>query len=402
MECAMKQFRDLLVIDADAHVMEPEEAFAPQYFDPEFRERRPRIVQKDGDLYWLVDDTLFPRLKGAADLHYMGVPPRYKGMDHPFTRVKWINDAARELSDPAERLAVMDQHGIDVQVLHTSFFFVYPTSWGGTDPRLGTAICGAYNRWMAERCEGSGGRLTWSAQVCLDDIEGAVRLVKEAKRLGAASVFVNGTVGERKLSSPQHYPFLEALCEADIPLSVHIGWCFPPLTRMMDSLYEARVVALIYPLLFGFTDVISANLMKRFDTLRVGFLEAGCDWIPFALDQMDNIYKVITRRLGWKARDLDEVPSELIRNCDRLFFNTEPESELLPHAMGCVGNKFVVGSDMPHTETTDKRSKQLVLLERTDLKDEDKRTILHGNPKAFFRKPEWERMQPRAIAGLER
>ncbi len=23
---------------------------------------------------------------------------------------------------------------------------------------------------------------------------------------------------------------------------------------------------------------------------RVGFLETGCDWIPFMLDQMDNIY----------------------------------------------------------------------------------------------------------------
>jgi predicted TIM-barrel fold metal-dependent hydrolase len=396
----MKRFNDLLVIDADAHVMEPEEAFAARYFDPEYRERRPRIVERDGDFYWMVDDALFPRLKGARDLHYMGVPPRFNGRDHPFTRVKWINDSARELTDPKDRLAVMDQHGIDIQVLHTSFFFVYPTSWGGTDPKLGTAICGAYNRWIAERCEGSDSRLGWSAQVCLDDIDGAVRLVKEAKQMGAACVFVNGTVGERKLSSPDHHRFFEALCEADLPMSVHIGWCFPPLTRMMDSLYETRVVALIYPLLFGFTDVLSANLLKKFDTLRIGFLEAGCDWIPFVLDQMDNIYKVLTQRLGWKARELDQLPTELIRECDRLFFNTEPESELLPHVIGSIGNKFVVGSDMPHTETTDKRSKQAVLLQRADLQDGDKRAILESNPRAFFRKPEWDRFKPQAMARL--
>jgi uncharacterized protein len=398
----MNQFKDMLVIDADAHVMEPEEAFASRFFDPQFRERRPRIVDKDGDLYWLVDEELFPRLKGARDLHYMGVPPRYKGTIHPFTRAKWINDSAREMTDPKDRLAVMDQHGIDIQVLHTSFFFVYPTSWGGSDPKLGTAICRAYNRWIAEKCDASGGRLTWSAQVCLDDVEGAVQTVREAKKMGAACAFVNGTVGERKLSAPEHYPFFEALCEADLPMSVHIGWCFPPLTRMMDSLYETRVVALIYPLLFGFTDVISANLLKRFDTLRVGFLEAGCDWIPFVLDQMDSIYKVMTQRLGWKARDLDQLPSELIRECDRLFFNSEPEAELLPHVIAEIGNRFVVGSDMPHTETVDKRSKQLVLLEREDLGEADKRLILEANPKAFFRRPEWDAMKPRALSNLSR
>ena len=217
----MKRFNDLLVIDADAHVMEPEEAFAAHYFDPGFRERRPRIVERDGDFYWMVDDALFPRLKGARDLHYMGVPPRFNGRDHPFTRVKWINDSARELTDPKDRLAVMDQHGIDIQVLHTSFFFVYPTSWGGTDPKLGTAICGAYNRWIAERCEGSHGRLGWSAQVCLDDIDGAVRLVREAKQMGAACVFVNGTVGERKLgpvelSAKLGYYFYDLDITADI------------------------------------------------------------------------------------------------------------------------------------------------------------------------------------------
>jgi hypothetical protein len=61
----MRPFSDLLVIDADAHVMEPEDAFAARYFDPAFRERRPRIVEKDGDFYWMVDDALVPRLKGA-------------------------------------------------------------------------------------------------------------------------------------------------------------------------------------------------------------------------------------------------------------------------------------------------------------------------------------------------
>lgn len=391
--------RETLIIDSDAHVMEPEETFAERYFEPVFRNRRPRIVERGDDLYWLVDDQLFPRLKGGKSLHYMGVPPRFRGKTHPFTRVKWINDSARELTDPRDRLLVMDQHGIDIQVIHSSFFFVYPTSWGGTDPKLGSAICRAYNTWIWEKCAQSDGRLAWSAQVCLDDVPGAVREVHRAKEMGAASVLVNGTVGHKKLTAPEHDPFFEALCEADIALTVHIGWCFPALTDMMDSLYEARVVALIFPLLFGFSDVVSADLLGRFDTLRVGFLETGCDWIPFMLDQMDNIYNVITHRLGWPARALKVLPTEYIRSSHRLFFNTEPESKLLPHVLEEIGNKFVVGSDMPHTETIDRRSKQKVLLERTDIAEADKRTILETNPMAYFRVRAWEGMTPRALAG---
>ena len=63
-----------------------------------------------------------------------------------------------------------------------------------------------------------------------------------------------------------------------------------------------------------------------------------------------------------------------------------------------IGNKFVVGSDMPHTETTDRRSKQKVLLERTDVSDADKRRILEANPMAFFRMKSWEAVKPRAMA----
>lgn len=49
----MKNFKDMLCIDADAHVTEPEEAFAPKYFDPAYRDRRPKIVEPEGDLYWM-------------------------------------------------------------------------------------------------------------------------------------------------------------------------------------------------------------------------------------------------------------------------------------------------------------------------------------------------------------
>ena len=390
--------RNHLVIDADAHVMEPEEAFDARFFSAKYKDRRPRIVERDGLISWLVDDDLFPRLKAAKGLHYMGIPPRYKGVDHPFTKVKWINDSARELTDVKDRLAVMDKSGLDIQVIHNSFFFAYPTSWGAGDPKLGSAICASYNSWIAEKCAQSGGRLSFSAVVCLDDLEGAIAEVKRAKGLGASSIYVNGTIGEKKLARAENDRFFQALCDNDIPLTVHIGWCFPALTDLMDTPYEARVVSLILPLLVGFSDVISADILTRFDTLSVGFLEGGCDWIPFMVDQLENIYQVFTKRLNWAPRQLSNSPLEIIRTNPRLFFGTEPESHLLPDVIKEIGNKFVCGSDMPHTETTDTRSKHMVILDRDDLSDVDKRKIVDTNPKAFFRVTAWEKMQARALS----
>jgi predicted TIM-barrel fold metal-dependent hydrolase len=292
----------------------------------------------------------------------------------------------------------MDKSGLDIQVIHNSFFFAYPTSWGAGDPKLGSAICASYNSWIAEKCAQSGGRLSFSAVVCLDDLEGAIAEVKRAKGLGASSIYVNGTIGEKKLARAENDRFFQALCDNDIPLTVHIGWCFPALTDLMDTPYEARVVSLILPLLVGFSDVISADILTRFDTLRVGFLEGGCDWIPFMVDQLENIYQVFTKRLNWAPRQLSNSPLEIIRTNPRLFFGTEPESHLLPDVIKEIGNKFVCGSDMPHTETTDTRSKHMVILDRDDLSDVDKRKIVDTNPKAFFRVSAWEKMQPRALS----
>ena len=66
--------------------------------------------------------------------------------------------ATRELSDVPARLAQMDELNVDIQVLYPTLFL------GGFTARaeVDTALTGAYNRWMAEATQSSGGRLRWS------------------------------------------------------------------------------------------------------------------------------------------------------------------------------------------------------------------------------------------------
>ena len=53
----------------------------------------------------------------------------------------------------------MDRMGVNVQVIFPTFFIRYNTSNAEAEWALTTT----YNRWLAERCAQSNGRLRWAA-----------------------------------------------------------------------------------------------------------------------------------------------------------------------------------------------------------------------------------------------
>ena len=59
----------------------------------------------------------------------------------------------------AGRLQDMDKMGVEAQVIFPTFFIRY----GPGNPESEAAVTGAYNRWLAERCAMSNGRLRWAA-----------------------------------------------------------------------------------------------------------------------------------------------------------------------------------------------------------------------------------------------
>ena len=136
------------VVDADAHVLEPRDTWE-RYLEPGLRERAIRIADDaDGVEVLLVDGrphrTLRGRLAGLGGI----------GMDSEdlltLGRRRYEDGCPEGGYDPAARLQVLDDEGIDVALL-------YPTigiCWEGLtdDPALSTAYCRAYNRWLVDFC----------------------------------------------------------------------------------------------------------------------------------------------------------------------------------------------------------------------------------------------------------
>jgi predicted TIM-barrel fold metal-dependent hydrolase len=367
--------------DADGHLEESPATFSDAYLDPAFRAQRPRVVDLDGMIYWLLEEQLFPRRLGPG-CHNLGTPASFNGQPSPHAKKKADTIPSMELSDIGERLRLMDEEEIGVQVVYPTLFLAYPLTG---NVRLMSALCASYNRFMGDRL-GKHPRLKWAAVVNLDDVPAAAKEVREAKKLGACAVMVLGTAGDHMLDHPRLLPFYAATAEEDLALAVHVGWACPSLSAMFTHIYPSSVNAFLLPVLMGYSAVISGGILDDFPELRVAFLEAGCQWIHFMTERLEHRFK---HSGGYLAAILSETkpkakrsPMEYLRN-GNLFFSAEVEDVLLPQVIELVGDhQMVFGSDMPHGDRERFAGRELA--KREDISASAKAAMLEANPARLY------------------
>lgn len=366
----------MYLIDADGHVEESEATFSDEYMDPAFRLQRPRVVAVEQMVYWMIEEQMYPRRVGRG-AHNLGTPASYKGEKTPHARKKSDTIGSMEIRGVAERVEAMDKEGISLQVLYPTLFLAYPLA---ANPALVTAMSSAYNRFLGDQV-GAHERLKWAAVVNLDDVAGAVEQVREAHGLGAVAVMVLGTIGDRMLDDPAFLPFYEALVERDMTLAIHVGWACPALSGLFTHIYPSSVNAFLMPVLLGFSAMIHSGLLDRFPTMRVGFLEAGCQWVHFMIDRMDHRFvhsgNFLADILVDTVPKAKLAPMEYMRQ-GNLYLSAEVEDALLPQVVDLVGEGQVVyGSDMPHGDREVLSSDYLK--QREDLSETVKTRILQDN-----------------------
>jgi uncharacterized protein len=371
------------VIDADGHVEENPVTFSDKYFDPAFRSQRPQVVpgSEEGLAYWMIDEQLFPRRVGRG-CHNLGTPVSYQGKPVRHAQRKPDTVGSMELTNLRERLAIMDEEGISLQVLYSTLFLAYPLS---CNPVYVTAMCDAYNRWLGDVLSGQD-RLKWVGVVNLDDIPASVRQVHEAKKLGAVGMMILGTAGDRLLDDASLLPFYEAVAESDLPLAVHVGWSCPSINNLYSHIYPSGVIPFTMPVLMGLVSMMSGGIFDRFPNLRVVYLEAGCLWVHFILERLHhrfqhsgkNLVNVVSRTAPiQKLAPMDYVMK------GNLYFSAEIEDALLPQVLELVGDgQIMFGSDMPHGDR--ERFAARMLQERTDISESAKTKILESNPIRFY------------------
>ena len=371
------------VIDADGHVEENLNTFSEKYFAPAFRTSRPRVVPgvDEGLAYWMIDEQLFPRRVGRG-CHNLGTPASYQGKPVRHAQRKADTLGSMELTNLSERLAILDEEGIWLQVLYPTLFLAYPLS---CTPGYVNAMCDAYNRWLGDVLAGQE-RLKWAGVVNLDHIPAAIKQIDDAKRLGAVSIMILGTAGDKLLDDDSLLPFYEALAAADLPLAVHVGWACPSLNNLYSHIYPSGVIPFLMPVLMGMVSMMSGGIFDRFPNLRVGYLEAGSLWIHFILERLGHRFQHSARNLAnivSRTAPIQKLtPMEYVQK-GNLYFTSEVEDVLLPQVMDLVGDgQIMFASDMPHGDR--ERFAARTLQQRDDIRDLAKKKILESNPAHFY------------------
>lgn len=351
------------VIDADTHVDETDETW--EYMSESERRFKPVTVSQHSalegqtpgyDRLWLVDGHL--RVRRVRNDERTGT-----------------TQEARELLDVSARLRHMDALGVDVHVIYPTFFLSRVTD----RPEVEVALMRSYNRWLADKCSQSGGRLQWVAMLPTLNIEASVDEVHWAKEHGACGVMKKGVEqGGRSAGDPYFYPVYAAAAANDIAICIHSGsgeMEQNDLRRDHASMWSRGL-----PVIDAFTSLVSKGVPDRFPGLRVGFIEAGSSWIPYALDELW-AKKV---RQAWHVTF--DLKNDLLRQC-RFYVACQTQEDLPYLLQHGTEDNLVIGTDYSHADgSAEIEALQLIREkgEKGEISTAASRKIVDDNPRALY------------------
>ena len=335
-------------IDCDTHVIEPEQTW--DYFDPGEREFRP--MMQDG--YWTVGDHVVqwpgPMMRRWNDVVFPGC----------------------DLVDIEGRLRYMDNFGVDAQMLFTSWWLLYPT-WS---PAAEAALHRSYNRWVADRVAGSGGRLRWAVMAPVRTMDRAIEELEFGKANGAASVFRLGQNHGMSLSNPTMFPLYARAQELDLAITVHVGNDLRLNRRDPGNAMHNGLMVLPG----AFYAVLWSRLCDRFPHLRWGFMEGGASWLPYVLRETFRADETGAFRSfkDWRSCAAEALDGR------QLFIAVQIEDDVseLVELMG--PDSLVYGTDYGHLDVGSDPDGMFFMATRPDLESDVARKMVDGNARRLL------------------
>jgi len=280
---------------------------------------------------------------------------------------------------PEHWIEALDKGPLDWTVLYPSIGLF---SGFIKDPDYQAAYSKAYNTWISQDfCAGSNGRIMGVALLPTYDPEEAE---KELRR-GASNGLVGGMFsadGSHLLGDKKFDCVYKAAEELNVSISIHAsGSSLAPGAEIFPKFIQAHTVAHPYGILRQFTNMMFEGVFQKFPRTRFGFLEAGCTWLPWWLDRMDEEFQ---HRGEVDAPHLSFPPSNFVHQGGNIFFACEAGERLLEPVMNTLGDDIIMyASDYPHWDGTYPDSlKQLS--DRPLLSKAQKYSVLRGSAERFY------------------
>lgn len=338
----------LRVIDSDLHVIEMGDVYE-NYLEDKYRDKMPKYLglSPTNFPHWDVQGQLIPPWAQSAD-----VVKAQQFLDAPTEHLyKPVRDKGY---DAASTLKAMDAEGIDIGVVYRTFAHMV-VSIDDLEPAYATAYCAAFNDWLTDYCNTNSKRLKPAAIVSLHDPELAAAEARRAveKKGHVGVVLLPMPIKDRYFNSPECDVLWKEISRLNVPLAFH-GTSGGASKDYVTNRYRGKANfrtqnhACAFPLelMLAMNSMIVGGVLERFPTMRVGFLEGNCGWLPWWLHRLDDQWK---KYGGGESIKLSAKPSEYFtRQC---FIGTDVDEELLKTVVEEIGDDNIVMSvDYPHAD----------------------------------------------------
>jgi uncharacterized protein len=359
---------EALVIDADGHILEPPDLWE-KYTETKYRDRAIRIKVGDDGYEYLEVDGRRAKMTRQGQLGTLGGMGKQieesrrrreaainagRAEDLRYEKPKpedtYLKGAAFGTMDMRERLQLLDKEGMAKALLYPTIGLLWEAET--MEAELSDAYCRAYNRWIADFCRDSGGRLIPVAHLSLGDPDGAARELERAVKDGCKGAFVAPfNIARRPHGDAAHDRLFAVAQDCDVPFAIH-PTIEPPAWGVHHRYDNFAWAAWYYDLFAGqgvqhaFATFFQLGTFDRFPKLKVIVLESGAGWIGYFLDRSDAIFTGTTIAQTVRLR---EKPSYYFK--DRCFISADPDERTIAGLMTHVGeDKFFWASDYPHPD----------------------------------------------------
>lgn len=273
-----------------------------------------------------------------------------------------------------DRLALMDQQGVDVQALSINGYW-----WYAADRDLAGQIVKAQNEGLAKWVATHPTRFVALASVALQHPDLAAEQLEDGvKRLGLRGASIGGHVNGEDLSLPKYDPFWAKAAELGALVFMHPGGAE---NIIKEGALRGRgdlgnIIGNPLETTYFLTRLIFDGTLDKFPGLRICAAHAG-GYLPSYLGRTE----VAQEARGNANFANKKKPSEYLKS--QIFIDTMVFSEEgLRHLVAEMGaSQIVYGTDVPFNwpVTVD------LVLNAPFLSDADKEAILSGNLKKLLR-----------------
>ncbi|MFT5447346.1 MAG: aminocarboxymuconate-semialdehyde decarboxylase [Gammaproteobacteria bacterium] len=299
----------------------------------------------------------------TVDVHaHCAVPEAMAVLGRTHDRAQLLMD------DTSERIAAMNEQGIDVSALSINPY------WYGAERDAAAELVRIQNEALVEICATTPDRFVAFATAAMQFPELAVEQIEQAKKLGLRGVSVGGNIAGDELADPKYHPIWAKCEELNLLVFLHPTGtaALEPSGRLAGSGLLTNTIGNPLETTIALSHLIFEGTLDRFPGLKICAAHGG-GYLGSYANRSDAVCRTFPEKVGALPK---KAPTSYLKD-GQLFFDTivfTPEA--LRHLIAETGvGQVMIGTDYPYPWTSTEVD---LVLNTPDLSDDDRIAILGG------------------------